>query len=99
DWTTAMQKRNVERTRFDSRRLSWADRTPDCVGQLSCPVMIVFGEHDAACIPPIADRLARCRAVKPDLISHIIPDCGHWAMYEAADKVNALMLEFHGAAQ
>ena len=99
DWTTAMQKRNVERTRFDSRRLSWADRTPDCVAQLDCPVMIVYGEHDAACIPPIAERLARCRAVKPDLVSHIIADCGHWAMYEAADRVNALMVGFHGASE
>ena len=98
DWTTAMQKRNVERTRFDSRRLSWADRTPGCVGEASCPVMIVYGEHDAACIPPIEERLKRCRAVKPGLISHIIPECGHWAMYEAADTVNALMLDFHGAA-
>lgn len=96
DWTTAMQKRNVERTRFDSRRLSWADRTPDCVGQLSCPVMILYGEHDAACIPPISERIERCLAVKPDLTHHILADCGHWAMYEAPDRVNALLTGFHG---
>lgn len=98
DWTTDMQTRNVERTRFDSRRLSWADGTPACVGKLNCPVMIVYGEHDAACIPPIPERLARCHAVKPDLVSHIIPACGHWAMYEAPDTVNDLMIGFHGSA-
>lgn len=98
DWATEMQYRNVERTRFDSRRLSWADGTPDCVARLHCPVMIVYGEHDAACIPPIAERIARCRAVKPDLESHILPDCGHWAMYEAPDRVNDLMIGFHGRA-
>ena len=98
DWATEMQYRNVERTRFDSRRLSWADGTPDCVGRLQCPVMIVYGEHDAARIPPIAERIARCRAVKPDLESHILPDCGHWAMYEAPDRVNDLMIGFHGRA-
>ncbi|MGD1923084.1 MAG: alpha/beta fold hydrolase [Paracoccaceae bacterium] len=98
DWAIDMQKRNVERTRFDSRRLSWAHGTPGCVDQLSCPVMILYGEHDAACIPPIEERIARCRAVNPDLVSHILPDCGHWAMYEASDRVNALMLDFHGGA-
>ena len=95
-WVTAMQRRNVERTRFDSRRLSWADGTPDCVGRLSCPVMIVYGDHDAAAVPPIHERIARCQAVKPDLESHIIPDCGHWAMYERPEAVNTLMLGFHG---
>lgn len=98
DWAVAMQVSNVARTRFDSRRLSWANGTPDCVGRLSCPVMIVYGEHDAASIPPIPDRIARCRAQRPDLVDHIIPDCGHWAMYEAPDVINRLMLQFHGEA-
>ncbi|MEM9059121.1 MAG: alpha/beta hydrolase [Pseudomonadota bacterium] len=98
DWAIDMQTRNVGRTRFDSRRLSWAEGTPGCVGQLTCPVMIVYGEHDAACIPPIGERIQRCRALKPDLISHVLPGCGHWAMYEAPDRVNELMLEFHGGA-
>ncbi|MEM7210601.1 MAG: alpha/beta hydrolase [Pseudomonadota bacterium] len=99
EWTIEMQYRNVEQTRFDSRRLSWADGTPGCVGRLNCPVMIVYGAHDAACIPPIAERIARCRSVKPDLEAHILPDCGHWAMYEAPERVNDLMIEFHGRVQ
>lgn len=97
-WETAMQRRNVERTRFDSRRLSWADGTPACVGRLACPVMIVYGAHDAAAIPPPAERIALCRAVKPDTSAHVIPDCGHWAMFEAPQTVNRLMLDFHGRA-
>ncbi|MEM7422517.1 MAG: alpha/beta hydrolase [Pseudomonadota bacterium] len=97
-WAVDMQRRNVERTRFDSRRLSWADGTPDRVGRLSCPVMIVYGEHDAACIPTIATRLDRCRAVNPNVVTHVIEDCGHWAMYEAPSIVNRLMLDFHGSA-
>lgn len=98
DWMVDMQKTNVERTRFDSRRVSWADGTPTLIGQLSCPVMVIYGEHDAAAIPPIAERLDRCRAARPDAVTHLIPDCGHWAMYEAPDQVNALMIDFHGAA-
>ena len=99
DWAVDMQVRNVARTRFDSRKLSWSDGTPDRVGRLDCPVMIVYGEHDAAAIPPIPDRIARCRARRPDLVSHIIPACGHWAMYEKPEVVNTLLLDFHGAAE
>ena len=99
DWMIDMQKTNVDRTRFDSRRISWADGTPALIGRLSCPVMVVYGEHDAAAIPPIAERFARCRAARPDVVTHLIPACGHWAMYEAPDTVNTLMTGFHGAAQ
>lgn len=97
DWAVAMQGRNVDRTRFDSRRISWADGVPEMIGRLACPVMVVYGDHDAAAIPPVSERFARCRAVRPDLRAELIADCGHWAMYERPDEVNRLMLEFHGS--
>ena len=98
DWAVEMQRRNVERTRFDSRRLSWADGTPELIGRLCCPVMVVYGEHDAAAVPPIAERFERCRAARPDVETRLIPDCGHWAMYEAPDVLNRLLLDFHSRA-
>jgi pimeloyl-ACP methyl ester carboxylesterase len=99
DWAIDMQFRNVERTRFDSRRLSWSADTPGMIGRLACPVKVIFGEHDAAAIPPIPERFAMCRAARPDVETHVIPACGHWAMYEAPDTVNALLLDFHGRAR
>jgi pimeloyl-ACP methyl ester carboxylesterase len=96
DWAIDMQKRNVERTRFDSRKLSWSDGTPDRLRGLDCPVLVAYGDHDAAAVPPIAERLARCRAAKSDVETRIIPDCGHWAMYEKPDETNAMLLDFHG---
>jgi pimeloyl-ACP methyl ester carboxylesterase len=99
EWAIDMQYRNVERTRFDSRRLSWAGDTPRLVGELTCPVKVIYGEHDAAAIPSIAERFAMCRALRPDLETHVIPACGHWAMYEDPDTVNALLLDFHGRAK
>ena len=98
DWAVTMQHRNVSRTRFDSRRLSWVGGTPELIGRLRCPVLVVYGEHDAAAIPPVAERIAQCRAARPDVEAHIIPDCGHWAMYEAPEVVNRLLLSFHGRA-
>ncbi len=102
DWAIAMQFRNVERTRFDSRRLSWTGDTPRLIGELTCPVKVIYGEHDAAAIPAIAVRFEMCRAARPNIETpvetHIIPACGHWALYEAPDTVNALLLDFHGRA-
>ncbi len=98
DWAIDMQFRNVERTRFDSRRLSWAADTPRLIGMLTCPVKVIYGEHDAAAIPSVEERCAQCRAARPDVDTQIIPDCGHWAMYEAPDVVNRLLLDFHGRA-
>lgn len=98
DWAVGMQLRNVERTRFDSRRLSWAGDTPRLIGELTCPVMVVYGEHDAAAIPSIAERFAVCRTARPDVETQVIADCGHWAMYEAPETVNALLGDFHRRA-
>lgn len=98
DWAVDMQARNVARTRFDSRRLSWAEGTPDRIAQLTCPVAVIYGEHDAAAIPPIQERFRLCRAARPDVRTELIPDCGHWAMYEAPEAANRLLLDFHGTA-
>jgi pimeloyl-ACP methyl ester carboxylesterase len=97
-WAVEMQRRNVERTRFDSRRLSWCHGTPELIGRLRCPVMVVYGEHDAAAVPPVPERFELCRAAKPEVETRLIPDCGHWAMYEAPEAMNRLLLEFHGRA-
>ncbi|MFK7943972.1 MAG: alpha/beta fold hydrolase [Paracoccaceae bacterium] len=98
DWAIDMQTKNVARTRFDSRRLSWAEGTPERLAQLSCPAAVIYGDHDAAAVPPIAERFRLCRTARPDVRTELIPDCGHWAMYEAPETVNALLLDFHGGA-
>lgn len=98
DWAIDMQFRNVRRTSFDSRRVSWAGDTPALIGRLACPVKVIYGAHDSSAIPPIAERLAMCRASRPDVETEIIPDCGHWTMYEAPEATNRLLLDFHGRA-
>ena len=31
----------------------------------------------------------------PDLKVHVLPNVGHWAMFEGADDVNRLIIDFH----
>jgi pimeloyl-ACP methyl ester carboxylesterase len=37
--------------------------------------------------------VAILRAHRPDAVIRLIPKTGHWAAYEAADTVNAILLE------
>lgn len=95
----AMQWRNVERTRFDSRRISWTSALPELVARLACPVMAVYGEHDAAAIPPVAERFDLLRRARADIRCEVVAAAGHWALYERPAVLDRLLLEFfRGAA-
>ncbi|WP_040509406.1 alpha/beta fold hydrolase [Gordonia soli] len=56
------------------------------------PIIVVNGERDLICPP--AD--ARAFAADNDAVEavHIIPDVGHWAMLEAPDEFNEIVVEF-----
>ena len=98
DEVITMQLVNVERTRFDSRRLSWSGRMPEFAMGISCPVQVIYGEHDITTHPSFDERISLCRSVFPDGQIDVINDCGHWTMYEAADETNRLLMDFHGRA-
>lgn len=91
-----LQIENVGNTRFDSRRLSWSGRITEFMAHVLCPTTMIYGEHDRSAHPSIQARLARCLAIKPDIEVEIVEACGHWAMYEAPDRLNAALLAFHG---
>ncbi len=97
DLAVDTQVANVARTRFNSRRFSWSGMTPAWLGETRCPATIIYGVHDASAHPSVDHRIALCRAAKPDAQTVLIPDCGHWAMYEAPDVVNGAMIAFHGS--
>lgn len=97
DRAVDMQIANVARTRFDSRRISWSGATPDFLAATTCPINIIYGEHDASAFPSIEERVRRCREARPDARHIRLEDCGHWAMYEAPDRINNELLGFHGS--
>ncbi len=91
-----IQMSNVERARFDSRRLSWTGRTPGFLAQAGCPLMVIYGERDQSAYPSVEARIGRCREARPDTQVEIVPDVGHWTQYEAAGDVNRALIAFHG---
>lgn len=86
---------NVERTRFDSRKVSWGDTQRHDLARITCPLQLIWGSNDITAYPSVDDRVALCRERVPDLRIDVIPDAAHWAMYDSADAVNRLLLDFH----
>ena len=86
---------NVRRTRFDSRKISWGDTQRIDLSKLKCPLQLIWGSADVTAYPSIEDRVALCRARVPGLRIDVIPGAAHWAMYDSADAVNRLLLDFH----
>ena len=86
---------NVRRTRFDSRKVSLGDTQRTDLAKIACPLQLIWGSDDITAFPSIEERVAMCRERVPDLRIDVIPGASHWAMYDSAEKVNALLLDFH----
>jgi 2-hydroxy-6-oxonona-2,4-dienedioate hydrolase len=92
-----MQLTNIDRTRFDSRRISLKATLLDDLAHIAAPVQLIWGAADKLAYPSVQSRADSCRAIRADIRIVMVPDGGHWIQYEQADAVNRLLMEFHGA--
>lgn len=86
---------NIDHMRFDSRRVSLRETILEDLGRITAPVQLIWGARDGLAYPSIAARADACRAVKPGIPISLVEEAGHWVQYEQADRVNALLLDFH----
>jgi 2-hydroxy-6-oxonona-2,4-dienedioate hydrolase len=91
------QLSNIDRTRFNSRRVSHRATILDDLPQIAAPVQFIWGAEDKLAYPSIEARAEACRAVRADIGIAVVPDGGHWIQFEQADRVNRLLMDFHGA--
>lgn len=89
-----IQRANVARTRFDSRRFSLSAFTVEALPRIRMPMLLMYGEHDNMAWPSVEARIASCTCLKPDIRVERIAGAGHWLQYEAADAVNRVLLDF-----
>jgi len=68
----------------------------DAIERVTCQVDLVWGELDQLHFDPAA-QLAAVRRVKPDVEMQVVPDAGHWVMYERAEAFNRIVLEMLAA--
>lgn len=87
-----LQAENVRRSRFRSRTYATSDGITQALPHVSAVLTAIWGEHDQIALPSVAARLAVLRRHHPELRDVIIPDAGHWVMYEQADAFNRALI-------
>ncbi len=80
------------RTRFRSKPISRAGGLAAELAGYDGPLLLAWGEHDVTADPAqaaqsLAQERQRCQI-------HMLAGVGHWAPYEAAEAVNALLLQW-----
>lgn len=94
DEMLAMHRVHIHETRFDSRPLSLSPLLLANLKQLSCPLQILWGEHDQYAHPKLDERMQLTQQALPAARLAKIARAGHWAQYENAEDTNRAMLAF-----
>lgn len=84
------------RTRFHSRTISRSGRLRDGLRAFVGPRLLVWGEHDVTATP--AELAVDLIEPGAEAEAAVIPDAGHWVQYQAADRINALLLDWFQCA-
>jgi len=93
DLAIAIQDWNTVRSRLRTPAISRSGAIMKAIDQLVSPLNGMWGELDAPANPKGPERVATLRAHCPHADIRLIPGTGHWAAYESADTVNAILLE------
>jgi len=92
DLAAWLQLQNTERARIRTHTVAPSDTLRRALPRVTAPLTAIWGRQDVFLRPGPADRASILRAIQPAMKMHVVDNAGHWAMYEAADAVNALLL-------
>jgi pimeloyl-ACP methyl ester carboxylesterase len=84
-----LQTENTRKARFRSPRFVTGTFVLDEQEKATAPLLVLYGEFDAAATPNISAREDKIRHIRPDAHFEVVPDCGHWLQYEVAELFNA----------
>jgi pimeloyl-ACP methyl ester carboxylesterase len=93
DLAVYLQMENVRRARFRSGSIPASDVLLQALPAIGARIAGIWGGNDAFAVPHVDDRQRILAAVQHDLDFRVIHDAGHWVMYEAADEVNAALVD------
>ena len=83
-----LQAENIREARFRSAPFAANSDIKDTLPHIKVPLSAIWAEKDATVWPSNEARLAILREHHPEMRTHLIADCGHWAMYEQPDAYN-----------
>jgi pimeloyl-ACP methyl ester carboxylesterase len=91
-----LQMENVRRARFKSGTIPISDLLLKALPSIEARISGIWAERDTF-MGPRGEHITQCRrilgAAQPGLDFRVIAGSGHWSMYEAADRVNAALLD------
>lgn len=90
--TVWLQLENTKRSRIRSHPVAPTDILLQALRRTPAPLTAIWGTKDAFLNPDPEARVRALQAVHPEVAVHLVEGAGHWAMYEAADTVNAYLL-------
>jgi pimeloyl-ACP methyl ester carboxylesterase len=93
DLALVIQDWNTIRSRLRTPGISRSGAIMRAIDRLRSPLNGIWGALDAPANPKGPERVAILRAHWPDADVRLIPATGQWAAYEAAETVNAMLLE------
>jgi 2-hydroxy-6-oxonona-2,4-dienedioate hydrolase len=93
DLAIHLQQENVARARVKSRRFAPLDLLRPVLPRIQAPLGGIWGERDVTAYPWVDDRRDMLRHAQPGAFFAVIPDAGHWVMYEAAAAFNRVLLD------
>lgn len=88
-----LQAINIAKARFRSREFAGSDDVRRGIAAVPLPLASIWGRHDVVANPDVETCLAALGEHHPELKAHIIPDAGHWVMYEQPAAFNAALLD------
>lgn len=92
DFAIQLQADNIRKARFRSRVHAGSDTVRRGLADVKIPLRTIWGANDVVAAPSLDNVLAILGEHHPELKTEIIPDAGHWVMFEQADAFNRALL-------
>jgi pimeloyl-ACP methyl ester carboxylesterase len=87
----AIQEWNTRHSRLKTPMLSRSGALRTALEKVRVPLNGIWGELDAPANPRAREREAALRAIRPDVVFHMVMGAGHWVAYEAATEFNTTL--------
>jgi pimeloyl-ACP methyl ester carboxylesterase len=90
----AIQSYNSDSCRLNSRRWAGQPFVVDALKKVKCPTFVAFGERDQVAGSWMDEYVQRLKDARPGVDVRLVPEAGHWVMYEAPEATDELLKEW-----
>ncbi len=91
DFAIDIQARNVAKARFKSREFARTDEIKRRLADVNVPLNAIWGARDVLAKPTLDHLFNVLRLHHAELVTRVVPDAGHWSMFEQAEAFNAAL--------